>query len=408
MKKQFLSLLFAGSLLFTSVSAAVIELPVGSSAFTRFENGAVSEEVLDQPAYINEASRTMVPVRAVSQAFGADVEWLPESRSVVIKKENREIRLTVDSTEAFIDDKAVTLDSAAVIRNDRTMVPLRFIGEALGATVSFSNGSVLLDDTEVLLRCGDKVFTRAQLDTLRDLYYTWNINEIGEMDEAKFRTNCVYTAILRADAILKIENAFPEAVIPADAYASVIAEAEALGALSDMPLPGMRNLLYERLYFSGGVPLFDALKSTGTDYAARYAAEYVAAKHILCEDEETANAVYEKAANGEDFDALIAEYGTDPGMVQNPDGYVFTKGEMVLPFETAAFSAEIGEITPPVQTDFGYHIILRLPLPPFSESMEMTLINADIQARLSASADTEYVKSFEEIMEIFTSSESLY
>ncbi len=401
MKKQFLSLLFAGSLLFTSVSATVIELPVGSGAFTRFENSTVSEEVLDEPAYINEASRTMVPVRAVSQAFGADVEWLPESRSVVIHKENREIRLTIDSTIATVDGAEVTLDSAAVIRADRTMVPLRFIGEALGTTVSFSNGSVLLDDTEVLLKCGDKVFTYAQLDTLRDLYYTWNINEIGEMDEATFRESCVYTAILRADAILQIENAFPEAVIPADTYASVIAESEALGALTDMPLSGMRNLLYERLYFSGGVPLFDALKSTKTDYAARYAAEYACAKHILCEDEETANAVYEKAKNGEDFDALVAEYGTDPGMTQNPDGYVFTKGEMVLPFETAAFSAEIGEITPPVKTDYGYHVILRLPLPPFSERIEAMLINADIQARLAASADTEYVKSFEEIMGMF-------
>lgn len=405
MKKQIFSCLITGALLFSTVSAAVVELPVGKNTLYRFENSTLTEETLDAPAYINEASRTMVPVRAIAQAFDAAVEWLPESRSVIIKKGETEIKLLVDSGEAFVNAAPVTLDSPAVIRADRTMVPLRFIGEALGTVVSYSNGSVLLDDTKVLLKCGDKVFTHAQLDTLRDLYYTWNIGEIGEMDEKTFRESCVHTAILRADAILKIENAFPEAVIPADVYPSVIRESEALGKLTDMPLSGMRNLLYERLYFSGGVPLYDTLRASGTDYAARYEAEYVSAKHVLCPDEETAATVYEKAKAGADFDALIAEYGTDPGMVQNPDGYVFTKGEMVLPFETATFAAAIGEITSPVKSDYGYHVIQRLPLPPLTDDFINTIIYGDIQKRLNNSAATEYLSSYEEIMAMFSEGE---
>lgn len=405
MKKRFLSLILCGALLNSAASAAVVQLPIGSNTFSRFENKMVSEEALDAPAYINEASRTMVPVRAVSQSLGADVNWLPESRTVEIQKEETKITLTIDSPTAFVNGESVSLDAVPVIQNDRTMVPLRFIGEALGVTVSYANGFVLLDDTEVLLRNGNKVFTLAQLDTLRALYYTWNVNEMGEMDEETFRKSCVHTAILRASSILKIENAFPQAVIPPQEYPSIIAESQSAGTLSDMPLDGMRDLIYERLYFSTGVPLYDVLENDGTDYATKYASEYVCAKHILCENEETAKAVYEKAVAGQDFDTLIKEYGTDPGMLQHPDGYVFTRGEMVLPFEEAAYAANIGEITSPVKTDFGYHVILRLPLPPLSDSTKDAMIYNDIQHRLSESPDTENVKSYEEIMAIWDTAE---
>ena len=52
----------------------------------------------------------------------------------------------------------------------------------------------------------------------------------------------------------------------------------------------------------------------------------------LAEKEKLANEVYEKAAAGEDFDSLIKEYGEDPGMESNPDGYTFGDGEMVEEF----------------------------------------------------------------------------
>ena len=75
-----------------------------------------------------------------------------------------------------------------------------------------------------------------------------------------------------------------------------------------------------------------------------------------------ANEVLEKAKNGEDFDALITEYNEDPGMTSNPDGYYFGKGQMVEPFENAAYALADGEISGLVETDFGYHIIKRLPI----------------------------------------------
>lgn len=75
-----------------------------------------------------------------------------------------------------------------------------------------------------------------------------------------------------------------------------------------------------------------------------------------------ANSLYNRAVAGEDFDALVKEYGEDPGMASAPKGYFFTTGKMVKEFEDKSFELEVGEIGEPVKTSYGYHIIKKLPL----------------------------------------------
>ena len=84
-------------------------------------------------------------------------------------------------------------------------------------------------------------------------------------------------------------------------------------------------------------------------------------KHVLVEDLAEANLVKEKAAAGEDFDALIAQYNTDPGMTSNADGYMVGEGaNFVEPFLNAALALEKeGDVSDVVQSDHGYHVIRR-------------------------------------------------
>ncbi|MEQ6377907.1 peptidylprolyl isomerase [Bacillaceae bacterium S4-13-56] len=84
----------------------------------------------------------------------------------------------------------------------------------------------------------------------------------------------------------------------------------------------------------------------------------VQASHILVEDKETANEVLDKLKNGSDFAALAKEYSTDiTSAEQGGDLGFFGTNEMVYNFEKAAYNLEVEEISEPIQTDFGYHII---------------------------------------------------
>ncbi|UOQ46802.1 peptidylprolyl isomerase [Gracilibacillus caseinilyticus] len=82
------------------------------------------------------------------------------------------------------------------------------------------------------------------------------------------------------------------------------------------------------------------------------------ASHILVDDEATANEVKEKLDNGEDFAALAEEYSTDTQSASNGGELAeFGVGDMVPAFEDAAYDMEVGEVSDPVQSDYGFHII---------------------------------------------------
>ncbi|AMM91384.1 foldase [Peribacillus simplex] len=87
-------------------------------------------------------------------------------------------------------------------------------------------------------------------------------------------------------------------------------------------------------------------------------AEQVEASHILVEDEKTAKKVEKEIAEGGDFAKLAAEYSTDTETADNGGslGY-FGKGNMVDEFEDVAFDLDIGKVSDPIKSDYGYHII---------------------------------------------------
>lgn len=107
--------------------------------------------------------------------------------------------------------------------------------------------------------------------------------------------------------------------------------------------------------------------------------EEVKARHILVKTREEADAVEKALAGGADFAKLAQEKSIDPGSrLQGGDLGYFTHDAMVAPFADAAFALKKGEISPPVQTQFGWHIIQledrRKQTPPSFDEMRPRIV----------------------------------
>ena len=84
----------------------------------------------------------------------------------------------------------------------------------------------------------------------------------------------------------------------------------------------------------------------------------VNASHILVNSSEEANEIIKDLKKGKSFEELAKEKSIDPGSKDNGGNLgVFPKGVMIKEFEDSAFELEVGEISKPVKTTFGYHII---------------------------------------------------
>ncbi len=84
-----------------------------------------------------EDGRTLIPVRVISEMFGAAVEWDGGAGEASITVNGTRIVIPLDSNEAYINGQAYPLDVPARLLNDRTVVPLRFIAESLGVTIDW-------------------------------------------------------------------------------------------------------------------------------------------------------------------------------------------------------------------------------------------------------------------------------
>jgi peptidyl-prolyl cis-trans isomerase C len=126
----------------------------------------------------------------------------------------------------------------------------------------------------------------------------------------------------------------------------------------------------------------------------------VRARHILVEKEEEAKAALERVRKGEDFAKVAAELSKDPGSgQQGGDLGFFTQERMVPPFAEAAFKLKPGEISEPVQTQFGWHVIKveerrERPLPSFEE------VKAEIDQYLLRRAQQEIVLNLRKDMKL--------
>ena len=91
----------------------------------------------DAKPFIDANGRTLIPVRFVTESLGATVEWNEELRRVNIKKDNIEIILMINDRRFVVNGRIKTMDTEAIIKEGRTFVPIRYVAEELGATVGW-------------------------------------------------------------------------------------------------------------------------------------------------------------------------------------------------------------------------------------------------------------------------------
>ncbi len=120
------------------LQVTVIKLVIGSSQFTV---SGVSQ-TLDSPPIIKNG-RTLLPIRAVVEALGGNVEWSPPDKKVTVSLGSVAIELWIGKSNAMVNGVEVPIDETnpkvvPEIINGRTMIPLRFVAENLGATVDWN------------------------------------------------------------------------------------------------------------------------------------------------------------------------------------------------------------------------------------------------------------------------------
>ena len=99
----------------------------------------VDDKQLECPVNpIIENERTLVPMRAIFEALGAKVDWNDETRTVTATRGDDVMKITIDSNELFKNDESIALDVPAKIVDDSTLVPVRAVSESFDAKVSWN------------------------------------------------------------------------------------------------------------------------------------------------------------------------------------------------------------------------------------------------------------------------------
>lgn len=93
----------------------------------------------DSDSYIDLNNRVMVPLRAIAEALGAEVVWSSSAREVTITGEGQTVLLRIGSPVVVVNGAREKVDTTPVIKNSRTMVPVRFVAQFLGADVHWNN-----------------------------------------------------------------------------------------------------------------------------------------------------------------------------------------------------------------------------------------------------------------------------
>lgn len=140
MKKMIPSIALGLTLAFASMPAYAADNPV-----IKIDGVAIGSDV--QPEVKN--NRTMVPLRVISENLGAKVSW--SNSEATITKDGLKVTLKLNSKTAVVNGAKVALDAAPYVKNNRVVVPLRFIAETFDCEVGYSNSTVTVSTAPLVI-----------------------------------------------------------------------------------------------------------------------------------------------------------------------------------------------------------------------------------------------------------------
>lgn len=169
---------------------------------------------------------------------------------------------------------------------------------------------------------------------------------------------------------------------------------------------GLRKVLKEKMTMQKFVEkLFnDNIKVSDADVKKAYeekkkdyiVPETIQASHILVKTEAEANKIEDELKAGASFEELARKYSTDPGSkVKGGDLGYFGRGMMVPEFEKAAYGLKIGEISPPVKSQFGYHIIKKTGVRP-ERVMPYEQVKTNLEQQLKSDKQRDFFDKWRE------------
>jgi len=117
------------------LAASLMLLPVLSGQVSAQESPTITAPVYGK----NERGHILIPLRVVSEGLGAKVKWDKPTLSAKITREKIEVNVPLNSDYATVNGKSVRLDARTIIERGVTYVPLRFVAQSLGGTVTWNN-----------------------------------------------------------------------------------------------------------------------------------------------------------------------------------------------------------------------------------------------------------------------------
>lgn len=155
-----------------------------SKMFDRKVNVKVNDveiKFTEAEPFINKENRTVVPVRFIAEALGAKVDWNGETRTVLIDQDEKHIELKIGAMQATVNSEIVKFDTKAEIYFDRTFVPLRFVSEALGATVGWNGETrtVTIDTKSEDIESVEEMIDKLDNEKLKEVFKVSPNNFVG-------------------------------------------------------------------------------------------------------------------------------------------------------------------------------------------------------------------------------------